>query len=150
MGDQIATSGQGRYSQIPATTVAWNNGTARSCTVFGEITKGVFGNETEQVGNDGELTGLHTTRRGFDLSFKCIPVGTTKADALAIAADIPKLNDELAITCASDTQVAGVCYCKTATVGYTPEGDVMIDITAKKYLNAAGSTIDFATVSASA
>lgn len=147
MGAQQASSGQGRYSQIPATTVAWNNGTARSCTVFGEITKGIFGNENEQVGNDGELTGIHTTKTGFDLSFKCIPIGTAKADALAIAADIPLFNTELTITCASDAQVAGVCYCKSASVSYTPDGDVMIDITAKKYLSAAGATLDFATVS---
>jgi len=147
MGVQLATSGQGRYSTIPATTVAWNNGTARSCTVFGEVSKSIFGNENEQVGNDGEMTGLHTTRTGFDLSFKCIPIGTLKSDALAIAADMPVMNTELTITCASDAQVAGVCYCKSASVSYTPDGDVMIDITAKKYLSAAGATLDFTVVS---
>ncbi len=144
---QLATSGHGRYSQIPATTVAWNNGTARSCTVFGEISKAPFGTEYEQTGNDGEITGLDTRKKGFDLSFKILVEAATKAEVNAILADAPDMNTKLTITCALDAQVAGVCYCKAAPVTYTPDGDTLLDVTAKKYLSSAGATLDFTAVS---
>lgn len=154
---QQALTGNYRYQGVPATSVAWTDHgatpTARTASIFTEISKSAgAGIDYEQAGNTGELTGLVTGRRFIDLSFSAIPVGAsdTAAAALLVAEGMPLINDELTITCASDTQVAGVCYCKSAQVRYTPDGDAVLDITARKYItlsNGVASTVDLGAVS---
>lgn len=146
---QIGTSAKFRHQNVPATTVTWtdpNDETGSvTATIFSEISKSPYaGVNYEQIDNDGELTGLKTARRGFDLSFSCIPIGATAAAALAVAEQMPFINTELTITAASDAQCAGVCYCQSASVRYTPDGDTVMDITARKYITSAGATIDLA------
>jgi hypothetical protein len=143
MAEQQATTGNFRYVGIPAATVTWTdpNDDAGSvtCTIFSEISKSSFaGVDYEQVNNNAELTGLVSARRGFDLSFSCIPIGATTAAAGEVAESMPAINQELTITMTDDVQAAGKCYCKSASSRYTPDGDLVMDITARKYVAEGG------------
>lgn len=145
---QQATSGNARYSRVPNTWVNWTgheaSPTAHQGYVFSEISKSVGAAiDYEQRDNDGELSGLNTKGYFIDLSFSIIPVGTAVADALNVAEALPFINDELAIYgdattgAHPDADLAGKCYCKGATARFTPDGDCVIDIQARKYVTVA-------------
>ena len=131
--DHIGVAGNAMYRGIPATTVAWNNGTARSLTVFNSIDKSHEADVKDSKDNNGETIEMNRTNNRFKVKFSAKPVGAARADSLAIAADLPKKMDILTITAASDSQIASTgntVVCDSASAKWSPDGELTVDIEA--------------------
>jgi hypothetical protein len=134
--DHIGVTGNTMYRGIPAITVAWNNGTARTLTVFNNIDKTPEAEVKDSKDNTGEPIEFNRTNMRVKIKFSCKPVSTTKALALAIAADLPQKMDILTITAASDAQIdstGNTTLCDSASAKWTPEGELVVDIEATTY-----------------
>ena len=151
MNDQIGVAGNAKYWGIPATTVTWDTAHpmgplasmtgagAHSMTVFTDIEKTPDADIDPSQDNSGERLGHNRRNKRIGLKFSATPVGSKASDALAIGAALPAKGDALVIVCATDSQVA--CDGTTDTVlidsissRYTPEGALIVDISATKWL----------------
>ena len=133
MADHIGVSGNAMYRGIPATTVAWNNGTARSLTVFNSVDKNVEAQVAVSKENNGEPIEMNRTSKCIKIKFQAKPAGAAKANAQAIAADLPMKMDILTITAASDAQIdstGNTVVCDSASAKWSPEGELVVDIEA--------------------
>ncbi|MDE2106987.1 MAG: hypothetical protein KGL39_57805 [Patescibacteria group bacterium] len=142
--DHIGVSGKAMYRGIPATTVGWNNGTARTLTVFTDISKTPDADVKSSKDNNGETVEMNRVDKKMKLKFSAKPVSATTvaADAQAIAADLPNKMDILTITAASDASIdttagANTCVCDNATAKWSPENELVVDIEATIYIGKA-------------
>lgn len=120
------------YRGIPAQTVAWNNGTARSLSIFNSVDKSTDANVKSSMDNTGETIEMNRTDKKQKLKFSAKPVGTAKADALAIANDLPQKMDIL--TLSDSTLPAGTVVCDSASAKWSPENELTVDIEATLYI----------------
>ena len=142
--EQIAVTGNARYSGIVPASIAFSatpgnqvpaSATGKTLTIYTKIDKSPEADIAMQRDNDNEVVGMTRTNKTMKLSFSAKPIGTARADALAIAAACPLKGDVVAITCAGDAQVAGTAYVESASIGWTPDGDLTMDLTVVKYAN---------------
>ena len=62
------------------------------------------------------------------------PAGAATTNAQAIAAACPLKYDVVVITCADDAQIGvTAAYVDSASVGYTPDGEAVMDLTVIEY-----------------
>lgn len=136
--DHIGVTGNAMYRGIPATTVAWTTAVGtHSLTVFKSIDKSPEASVKESMDNAGEIIEMNRTNKRFKVRFEAKPVGAAKADALAIAADLPQPMDILTVTAASDPQIASsgnTVICDNARARWDPEGELTVDIDATVYI----------------
>jgi hypothetical protein len=131
--DHIGASGKAMYRGIPATTVAWNNGTARSLTIFNSVDKNPEAEVKDSKDNNGETIEMNRTNKRMKVKFSAKPIGANAAAALAIAADLPMKMDILTITAANDASIdstGNTVVCDAATAKWSPEGELTVDIEA--------------------
>ena len=132
--DQIGIANLTPKRGIPATTVGWNNGTARTLTIFTDITKTPLADVAQMNDNSGELASQKRRNKRIQVKFSAKPVGAAATDAQAIAADLPQKMDLVTITAASDSQINCDNSADTAIVDdcsgkYSPEGEFVVDMT---------------------
>lgn len=131
--DHIGVSGKAMYRGIPAMTVAWNNGTARSLTIFNSVDKSPVANVKDSMDNNGETIEMNRTNKRVKISFEAKPIGAAASNAQAIAADLPQQMDILTITAASDSQIdstGNTVVCDSATAKWSPEGELTVSFEA--------------------
>ena len=140
--DQIAVSGYAEYAGIVPASIAFSatpgnqvvaSASGKTLDVFTKIDKKPMANKAENLDNDGEVVGKRRWNKRMQLSFSAKPRGTDRATALAIAAACPLEDDVVVITCAGDAQIAGTAYVESAQVGWTPEGELVMDFVVIKY-----------------
>lgn len=140
--DQVAVTGNAIYAgNIPATvsfsTTPGNqvpaSATGHTLDIFTKIDKKPMADRAETRDNNNEVIGKRRTNKRMQLSFSAKPRGANRAAALAIAAACPLEDDVVAIVCAADAQVAGTAYVESAQVGWTPDGECVIDLVVIKY-----------------
>lgn len=131
--DHIGVSGKAMYRGIPATTVAWNNGTARTLTIFNSVDKNTEAEVKDSKDNTGETIEMNRTNKRVKVKFSAKPVGAAASNAQAIAADLPMKMDILTITAANDASIdstGNTVVCDSATAKWSPEGELTVDIEA--------------------
>jgi len=143
LADQIAVAGDAMASGIPSTTVAFGPpgnqdataADAHTLDIFTDIQKAPVADHTETRDNDNEVIVMKRTNKRMRLTFSAKPHGAAKADAQAIAAACPLEKDIVVVTCALDAQIgtSAQAYVESASVRYSPEGDVVIDFVVMKY-----------------
>lgn len=141
--DQIAQTGYVEYDGIIPASIAFGtpgNQTVASANVhtldlFTKVDKKPMADKGENRDNNSEVIGKRRWNKRMQLSFSAKPRSTTRALALAIAAACPLEDDVVAITCAGDAQIAGTAYVESAQVGWTPDGELIIDFVVVKYAN---------------
>lgn len=132
------------YRGIPATTVGWTGTAARTLTIFNGIDKSPEADVKEGKGNDGEVIEMNRTNKRFKVKFSAKPIGAAKADALAIAADLPQKMDILTITAASDSQIdstGNTVICDNAAAKWSPDGELTVDIDATVWIGKTFATL---------
>jgi hypothetical protein len=130
MSDHIGVAGHAMYRGIPATTIAWG---AHTLTVYKTLEKSPEANVKESGDNTGETVEMNRTNKRFKLKVQAKPIGATKADALAIAADLPQKMDILTVTAPSDSQIdsaGNTVICDSANASWSPEDELSVDIEA--------------------
>ncbi len=139
--EQLAVSGKARYQGVvPASIALGNAGNQASgsasvytLTIFTKIDKSPEADVALSRDNDNEVQAMHRTNKTMKLSFSAKPIGNARADALAIAANMPLKLDVCVITCAGDAQVAGTAFVDSASGSYTPDGEFVLDLVVIKY-----------------
>jgi hypothetical protein len=136
MSDHIGVTGNAMYRGIPAITVSWTGTAARTLTVHNLVEKSAEADVKESAGNDGEVVEMNRTNKKFKVRIEAKPVGTAKADALAIANDLPQKMDILTI--AGETQLAAsgsTCVCDGASAKWSPTDELTVSIDATVWLS---------------
>lgn len=137
---QIGVTGKATYAGVPAATISWTgrSSTSRSGTLVTSARKTPQADVTTTDGQDGERLSSRTRNDRIQCSFTVKPIGSSAADALAIAADLPVVNSICTITCATDSQLAsptgGCSVVDSAEQSYTPEGDAVIDFVVTNWI----------------
>ena len=140
--DTIAVSGKKGKSGIPAASVAFgspgNQATAtanvHTLTIFTKIDKSPEADIVMNRDNDNEVRSIDRSNKTMRLTFSAKPVGATTAAAQTIAEACPLKYDVVVITCTDDDQIAvTAAYVDSASVGYTPDGEAVMDLTVIKY-----------------
>jgi hypothetical protein len=137
MSDQIGTTGNAKVWGVPATTVTFN---AHTLTIFTDVEKTMDADIDPTVDNSGERLGQNRRNKRIGLKFSAHPIGANAAAAQVIAADLPNKGDAITITCSNDSQIASgsdTVLVDSASARYTPEGELVVDFTATKWLSKA-------------
>jgi hypothetical protein len=141
--DQVGVTGNAFYRGVTAASVAFGTpgnqvpGSASGSTlsIFTEINKTPMADTAETRDNDNEVVAKARTNKRMQLRFSAKPFGAARSNALAIAAALPLKDDVVVITCAGDSQVAGTAYVDDSSARYSPEGELIVDLTVTKYAN---------------
>ena len=137
--DHIGTTGNSMYRGIPQTTIGWSAAAAHTLTVLNAADVSNEADVQMSKDNFGETIEMNRTnkRRKFKVTAK--PVSTTRALALAIAADLPQKMDILTVFVPAGTDIvfAGIgttssttdtYVCDSASARWSPEGELTVDI----------------------
>lgn len=139
MSNNIGTANYAAYQGVPATTVAWTgrSGTARSATIFTSVDKQLLTDDSDTRDNSGEIQAVRTRNDRIQFRFACKPIGANAAAALAIAGDLPKKNTAITLTgdaADTDMSASGTNLVSDASSAFTPEGEVIINMTVVKHV----------------
>lgn len=140
--DTLAVAGKKGKSGIPAASVAFGapgnqaiaSANVHTLTIFTKIDKSPEADIVMHRDNDNEVRSIDRSNKTMRLTFSAKPVGAATTNAQAIAAACPLKYDVVVITCADDAQVASTAaYVESASVGYTPDGEAVMDLTVIEY-----------------
>lgn len=135
----IGTANFAAYQGIPATTVTWTgrSGTSRAGTIFTAVEVTNLADESDTRDNQGEIQAERTRNDRLQYRFSVKPVAANAAAALAIAGDLPKKKSIVTVTsdaAETDFSVAGTILVQEASKSYTPEGEVVVNLTLIKHV----------------
>lgn len=139
--DTLAVSGKKGKSGIPSASVAFGtpgnqvaaSANVHTLSIYTKIDKSPEADIAMHRDNDNEVRSIDRSNKTMRLTFSAKPVGATTAAAQTIAAACPLKYDVVVITCADDDQVAGTAYVDSASVGYTPDNEAVLDLAVIKY-----------------
>lgn len=139
MPQNIGTANYAAYQGIPATTVTWTgrSGTSRAGTIFTAVEVSLMSDDSDTRDNQGEIQAVRTRNDRIQYRFSVKPLGANAAAALAIAGDLPKKNTAVTFSAdaaETDMTVAGTILVQEATKSYTPEGEVIVNLTVIKHV----------------
>jgi hypothetical protein len=167
---QIGSAGVAKSFNIPQFAVQWtgaNGTTTHTLYIMTNADKKPGNSVTKSKDNAGETIVINRTDRTITLSFSAHAAsdqsGTgTQAMALGVATDLPQQMDMISIghlateyeissfTTATpiDPQIeTDYAVCDSAEARFTPEKEVVVDITCTIYLTPAGTIKEFVAIS---
>jgi len=158
---QIGTSGNARSYGIPSLATQFtgtSSGSAQTLNVLASYDKAVAAAIQQGVDNNNEFVNWNRTQRALSVKFSAVASGTSISAAAAIGNDLPIKGDLInvghmtagafvsgsATGAASSTALdpmieTATAYCEDASTKRTPEGALIIEISATIYYNPDGS-----------
>ena len=135
----IGTSNYAVYAGVPAVTVTWLGGgtTSYNGTVYGSIEKTAAADISNTTDNSGEIQAQRDRNKRIQFRMTIKPVAATAAASSLIAGDLPRANSIVTIVAPaaeSDLNASGTNLCDDASTSYTPDGDVVVNLTVTKHL----------------